>query len=346
MLMKLCRNLHHTNAISTIPCLSDEVAGLQDALDASRGTLLEVHNVVVAPVPRGPVNSRQLPPPSPSLERFRELHNITLRCVHDARPWSVPLLPVSLRALTLDAGPETLKDAPSWLRLAHLTRLAELTLCDHASFLPLCAEIEPEGDGPPLPASLAALRLESLYPIDLGELVARGGIRLTAAASTPVLSALSAVVCCSLDRLPRGSGGNVADVGAEPVTDRLVSKLPAGFGALQVCAQCITIKCSVALLEAGPEDAARELCLFFDRAPASYRRFSVLWMVVKVPLQFRLSWPLGIADPGGTALARQGRVAFDSVEALAECMQIYAAALRMKVIVSEEPMRHLSVVRT
>jgi hypothetical protein len=124
----------------------------------------------------------------------------------------------------------------------------------------------------------------------------------------------------------------------------LVGKLPAGFSALELHTQCITLNCSVALPEAGPEDAARELCLFFARAPASYRQFSVFWRL-DLPLQFRLSWPLGIADPGGTALARQGRVAFANIQSLAECMHVHAASHYMSITVAEEPMRHLGVVR-
>ena len=315
--------------------------GQQESLAASRGTLQEIRNLYVKEPRRRLDGGREAPPPAPSLERFSELRFASMSGVHNTSPWSVPLLPTSLRTLVLLSGPEILRDAPSWLRLAHLTRLAQLTLSGHAYFRPLFGEWDPDKDGPPLPASLAALRLESGYPIDIGEL--DRDYALPAATSKPLLSARSAVVCCSLERRPRMLGSSAA-VGDAELTDGLVSKLPAGFGSLEMHTQCITINCSVALPEACPEDAARELCLFFARAPASYQRFRLFWRD-DVPLQFRLSWPLGALDPGGTALARQGRVAFASVKSLAECMQLCTSGHHLSVAVSRQPTKHLDVVR-
>ena len=280
----------------------------------------------------------------PSLERFSELRELTVAEVTDRHLCGpMPLLPLSLRTLALNAPRGGQTDAPPWLRIAHLTRLEKLSLHGFASFRTLCGDWDSDQEGPPLPASLAALGLSSSYPIDLGEL-ARGNVT-PVAASKPLLSAYAEVVCCSLERLPRAASNSASSAArAEPEADRppdgLISKLPGGFGALELRTQCITINCSVALPEAGPEEAAQELCLFFGRAPASYRRFSVNSRMGDNPLELRLSFPLGVADPGGTALARQGRVTFTSAEDLAQCMQIYAADHRMSVAVVRRPMSY------
>ena len=194
-----------------------------------------------------------------------------------------------------------------------------------------------------LPASLAALRLESEFPIDLGELV-RGEERLSAAAE-PVLGVRSAVICCSLVWLTGGMEPRVAcDTATALHAERLVSKLPAGFAALEMHAQCITVNCSAAVQVPTPEAAAWELCLFFAHAPLSYRRFSLCWEDA-VPLRVHLSWPLGFAEPGSTALARQGRLAFDSMDALAKQLQDCAVTLNMTVAVCDAPKKHVVVSR-
>ena len=83
-------------APSTVPS-----ACLQDALLASLQTLLEVHNISI-PRPR-PRKPGWTPPPR-TLERFSNLRAVTVTNVYrGARAPSVPVLPVSIRELTLDA---------------------------------------------------------------------------------------------------------------------------------------------------------------------------------------------------------------------------------------------------
>ena len=84
-------------------------ASLQDALAASRRTLQAIHNVVSHPFQRLLLHGEQQgsshePAPPNSLERFSELRSVTVGHVSDSSGCLVPLLPVSLRTLTLDAG--------------------------------------------------------------------------------------------------------------------------------------------------------------------------------------------------------------------------------------------------
>ena len=326
-------------------------AVLQDALAASLGTLQELRGVDCDQPLRGLSSTADGPWSCPTLERFGELRVVLLSGVYDTmHPWARPRLPVNLRKLTLCSGPH--KSAPSRLRLAHLTRLEELVLDGYESFHPLFKSWDAGKEGPPLPASLTALCLESAHPIDIGELA--GGMTMPAAGCGPTLSTRSALVRCSPQRLPRQPRnrlpGNIAVAGhAAPMagrpTDGLVGKLPAGFGALELHTQCVTINCSAVLPETDPEDAVRELCLFFSRAPASYRRFSVFWSTDSSPLEVRLSSLLEVAHPGAAALMRQVQVTLASVEALAESMQSYAADNCMSVAVRAEPLRHLAVIR-
>ena len=117
-------------------------------------------------------------------------------------------------------------------------------------------------DGPRLPVSLAALHLEcDGYSIDLTELSC--GARWLDPAAKPVLTVDSRAVCFSLVRLASG---------------QFVDRLPAGFSALNMHTGSVTIQCSIApsrMRMPTPEEVARELCLVFAAAPASYRRFSL-----------------------------------------------------------------------
>ena len=79
----------------------------QDALTASLGTLLEVHNVSMPPPGSHPRPSPTRPPLG--LERFANLRAATVTEAHHARDWCLPALPVSVRALTLDAGRGTMR---------------------------------------------------------------------------------------------------------------------------------------------------------------------------------------------------------------------------------------------
>ena len=99
----------------------------------------------------------------------------------------------------------------------------------------------------------------------------------------------------------------------------------------------IRFTCSVTLPVPGTQDAARELCLFFGRAPPSYRRFRVYWS--RRPLQFEFWQQLAAVGPAHT------EAECDSVKELAECMQDYAGAHDLSVAVVEEPSKHLLVVR-
>ena len=303
-------------------------------MPASRPTLQDIRGLVIPPPPPLPANWRQRPAfLRPSLEQYSGLLSLTLKAAHEMRSWSVPLLPDSLRTLTLDASPDIYKCAPLRLRLAHLTRLTELTLLGHASYKPLCEHWDPETEGPRLPASLVTLRLDSRHAIDLRDL-ARGEARL--AASAPVLIARAPVICCSM--LEFRPGWSAPKLAGPPLPGNpLVSELPAGFSALELHVQRITIRCSTAVAEVGPAEAAWQLCLLFSWAPASYRRISMfLDKCEEESLPFWLSY----------RHINQGEAEFPSVEALAECMQARAADLNLSVIVSELPVKHLVVVRT
>ncbi len=82
----------------------------QDALTASLGTLLEVHNVSMPP----PEAHRRLHSPRQQLglERFGNLRAVTVNEAHHVRDCRLPALPVSVRTLNLDAGRGTLRCRP------------------------------------------------------------------------------------------------------------------------------------------------------------------------------------------------------------------------------------------
>jgi hypothetical protein len=161
---------------------------------------------LVLPPLRSPGISNKPPPLFPGLERFSELRRAMLIDVRVTRPWqSMPLLPVSLQALTLSVSCRGNLYAPAWLRVAHLTRLCKLTLDGHASYLPLCAGWDAEETGLSLPASLAVLCLRSQCPIELSELVAGAGVKLTETDSKPVISARSTLSAVAWSACPEGT---------------------------------------------------------------------------------------------------------------------------------------------
>ncbi len=114
--------------------------------------------------------------------------------------------------------------------------------------------------------------------------------------------------------------------------------------ALEMRARHIAIHCGAAVQEPTPEAAALLLCLFVASAPASYRQFSLSWQD-DVFLYVDLSWPLGVAEPGGTAHVGQGRVAFHGMHMLAEHMGHCAAMLNMSVAVHAAPTKHILISR-
>ena len=145
-------------------------------------------------------------------------------------------------------------------------------------------------DGPPLPPSLVALRLESGYPMNLGQLV-HGEARLTASPA-PTLIVRSPIVSCSLEAMIGGPDPHAAhDPATAPHAEQFISKLPAGIAALEMHAQRVSINCGAAVQEIAPEAAALVVCLFVASAPVSYRRFSLYWPD-QVPLYVNLLWPL------------------------------------------------------
>jgi hypothetical protein len=212
---------------------------------------------------------------------------------------------------------------------------------------------------------LSGRQLQALSSIELGS-IARPNAKLSSAAGA-VLVASCGTACCSLElsgafctiaaaawarqrgpaaafeqlqtrRLgrwfagpaaPAAAAASAAEVGG-PTPRRPVSGLPAGFGALELHVARIRFTCSATLAVPGPQDAARELCLFFGRAPDSYRRFSVYWSSRPLLFQFE---------------ADDTRAECDSVKELAEAMQDYAGAHDLSVAVAEEPAKHLLVTR-
>ena len=207
-------------------------------------------------------------------------------------------------------------------------------------------------DGPPLPASLMTLRLESGYLIDLGEL-ARGGDPLTLAAE-PMLTVHSPLIRCGLEWVAGEAEPHAAhNTAVASDVERLASQLPAGFGTPEMYAQRIPVNCSAAVNGDDDDDdeqngtleaAALELCLFFASAPALHRRVSLYWPEY-LPLYVDLSLALACEEPGSTALSRQGRVAFERVESLAEQLQRCAVTMDTSVAMHKDPAGHMVVSR-
>ncbi len=202
-------------------------------------------------------------------------------------------------------------------------------------------------DGPLLPPSLTALRLESGRLIDLGDL-AQGEKRLSMATG-PTLAVRAGVVLCRLERMVGGAEPHAAhDTATALHAEQFLSRLPARFAALEMHSQRIAIHCDAAVQEPTPEAAALQLCLFFAHAPASYRHFSLRWpndLPLYVPLYVNLSWPLDIAGAGSTALVGCGRVAFDRMDLLAKHFKSCAATLNMSVVMTKQPTKRITLSR-
>ena len=191
------------------------------------------------------------------------------------------------------------------------------------------------------------LRIDTSYAIALREL-ACGAERLTDF-DGPVLAVRSShVINCSLEWITGAPEPQVANDTASALhAERLVSQLPAGFGALDIQGPCLNIHCSTALEQPIKRAAAAlELCLFFAHAPASYRWFSVSWRDDR-PLRVDLQWPVGFAGPGSMMLDAQGRVAFEGPKALARHLRRCARTMNMSFHVAFEaaPPRRVLVFR-
>ena len=188
------------------------------------------------------------------------------------------------------------------------------------------------------------MRLVSRFCIDLGQL-ARGDVRLSAAVK-PVLSVRSAYVMFSLMRLTGGSDPSVPIAVARAQSpERLVSKLPDGFSALELHAQCLRLICPAAVPVSSPETAAHMLCLFLANAPASYRRFS-LCCTHYLPLRIQLSWPMGIPKPDGTTgWHHDAELELDGMQALAGLLQGCVVMHNMSAAFVSEPTNHIDVFR-
>ena len=187
-------------------------------------------------------------------------------------------------------------------------------------------------DDPPLPPSLTALRLVHGHLIDLGDLAQGKEMRLSMAAE-PTLAVRADVISCRLEWMVGGAEPHANHDAAMALhAGQFVSKLPAGFAALEMQAQRIAMGCGAAAREPMPEAAATVLCLFCAHAPASYRRLSLRWpddLPLHVPLYIDMSWPV----VGSTTLIGSGRVAFGRMDILAQCMQHCAATLNMSIAI-------------
>ena len=188
------------------------------------------------------------------------------------------------------------------------------------------------------------MRLASWHPIDPGELTrhyrtADEELQLSAAAC-PVLTLRSPVLCFGM-----AWKISVADPYPAPTrTERLASKLPPGFAALEMHTSCICIKCSVEMPVPTLRSAAWELSWFLANAPLSYRRFSLFCDDALPQIQLRggnrVKWGFTADDD-----QRHRRVSHNGVEQLAEHLKDCAAMQNMSVAVMETPIRHISIVR-
>ena len=143
----------------------------------------------------------------------------------------------------------------------------------------------------------------------------------------------------SAPAIPRNAADAFAALAAKVQTPAgPVSGLPGGFAALEMHVSQIRLAHSMAPAVPTVNDAAQEMCLFFGRAPASYRRFRVFWHPTR-PLQFEFAWHV-VPQRAGYADAT-----FNSVHALAQCMQDYAGAHNLSIAVAEEPAPHLLIIR-
>jgi len=186
---------------------------------------------------------------------------------------------------------------------------------------------------------LSELRLELEELIDLEKLAREEGRLIAAAGLT--LRVRAPVVRCSVLGLATSAPmpGSAEDDADDP---SMVSRLPAGFVALDLHAQCVSMQsCGIVEL-ATPGCVAHQLCMFFARAPASYRRFC-LCCADSPRLRFCVAGVGGAWDPEA-GNCREGRLTFDDVETLATLMQDTAAHFNMRAAVVEEPAKGVVVV--
>jgi len=180
---------------------------------------------------------------------------------------------------------------------------------------------------PPLPASLAVLRLSTCCSVGLDELI-RGADRLSAAAR-PVLI---------LDAVVRGSLNNGTDR-AQPQdaahASSWITTLPVGFSAVELHATYIDIRCSVGLQRPTPAAVAQQLLQFFADAPPSYSEFS---LCCKNSMRFGLylNWPLEAMGPDWSG-GHYAHVEFDNLQALAGHLRSSATVHNMSIDVVDRP---------
>ncbi len=186
-----------------------------------------------------------------------------------------------------------------------------------------------------LPASLAALRLHSRLFVDLEDL-RRWDDRLRAS-PRPTLTVTSPVVVCNLDMLTRLPETVNDDTVRALYAEQLISKLPAGFGALEMHATAIKLCFSDPVPAPTAEVAAQNLGQFYAKAPASYRMFSLFWADDE-PLFVRLAWPM--PDE-----AKYPIVGFSGAEALAMHLQRYLVEHDMNAAAVSEPTQGVVVTR-
>ncbi len=105
-----------------------------------------------------------------------------------------------------------------------------------------------------------------------------------------------------------------------------ISKLPAGFSALELHAPSITIVHAHLSLNLNPLSAAFTLCTIFAQAPSSYRRFSLRW-TDELPLK------ICRADAARTAESSHCKVLQVASTVLADNMRGCAAYRNMSVTV-------------
>ena len=109
-------------------------------------------------------------------------------------------------------------------------------------------------------------------------------------------------------------------------------------------AQCFDINASSRIQLLTLADAARELCLFFAAAPASYRRFSLCWAAGDGPLRARVAGSLVASQPC-EPYCSQEPLKFHGVDTLVEHMRDCAVRHNMTIALAEQPLYGVAVVR-
>ncbi len=198
----------------------------------------------------------------------------------------------------------------------------------------------PAQGGPPLPASLTALRFDSKHVLTLTEM-RLGNSRFRAAAG-PVLTVRAPAVILRT-AWPHGRPEPPELGSASTPRRQLISKLPAGFTALELHAQCFSITATARTEILTLADAARELCHYFAAAPASFRRFSLCWAGDR-PLRACVKGSLVAMQPCEPECSQE-LLKFHSVDVLAEHMQDYAIDHGLSVATAEQPLTGVVVVR-